>query len=364
MAALLVDVVRSPRGKANPNGGLAKVAPPTLVGHLVRHLVGEPSAADVDGLILGCVGQVGAQGSNVALMTKLQAGLPDRAFAYSLNNFCVSSLTAIGQAAGMVETRGARRVLAGGVEHMSTVPFLADQATYYTDPSLPERIRYVPVPVAADRLAVAENVTRAELDTVGLRSQQLAAAAETVPALQRSRVAIPGALAFDECARPKTTAESLAKLPPAFGGLHTLGHAPPICDGAALALVTATGPARARIRGYADVGGDSQASLTAGFVAMELALARAGVTWKDLDRVELMEAFAVVVVKFLREERIDPARVNVAGGHLAKGHPMGATGALLVSQLLDALDHADGTLGLVVATGTTGVGAAMVVEKI
>ena len=147
--ALLVDVVRSPRGKANPNGGLAKVTPPALVGHLVRKLVGEPADADVDGLILGCVGQVGPQGGNVALMTKLVAGLPDRAFAFALNNFCVSSLTAIGQAASMVTTGDARRMLAGGVEHMSTVPFLADQATYYTDTTLPERIRYVPAPVAA-----------------------------------------------------------------------------------------------------------------------------------------------------------------------------------------------------------------------
>ena len=183
------------------------------------------------------------------------------------------------------------------------------------------------------------------------------------PALQRSRVAI-GALAHDECARPKTTAASLAALPPAFGGLHTLGHAPPICDGAALALLTATGPARAQIRGYAEVGGDPVASLTAGFTAMELALKRAGVRWEELDRVEHMEAFAVVQVKFLREQRIDPARVNVAGGHLAKGHPMGATGAILLSQLLDALDDADGELGLVVATGTTGVGAAIVVERL
>ena len=146
---------------------------------------------------------------------------------------------------------------------------------------------------------------------------------------------------------------------------HTVGHAPPIVDGAGLALLSAQGEgARARIVSYAEMGGHPRASLTAGFAAMEKALERAGLTLEQLDRIEFMEAFAVTYAKFLRDYPADPAKVNVSGGHLAKGHPMGATGAILTSTLLDVLDDADGRLGMVVCTGAQGVGAAMIVERL
>jgi acetyl-CoA C-acetyltransferase/acetyl-CoA acyltransferase len=178
-------------------------------------------------------------------------------------------------------------------------------------------------------------------------------------------------------------AAKLAAMPPAFGQLqddfagpldgqrfeplHALAHAPPLCDGAGLALVGGEGlggKPRARILGYAESGGDPAASLTAGFAAMDKVLARAGLSLGDMDRIEFMEAFAVTIAKFMRDRAPDPDRVNVSGGHLAKGHPMGASGAILTSTLLDTLDAADGRLGLVVLTGATGVGAAMVVERL
>ena len=146
---------------------------------------------------------------------------------------------------------------------------------------------------------------------------------------------------------------------------HTIAHAPPIVDGAALALLSASSEgARARIVAYAEMGGDPRASLTAGFAAMEKALARADLTLAQLDRIEFMEAFAVTYAKFLRDWPVDAARVNVSGGHIAKGHPMGATGAILTSTLLDVLDEAEGRLGMVVCTGAQGVGAAMIVERL
>ena len=380
MAAYVHDAVRSPRGKARPDGGLASLKPHELVTGLIDALDARNSGAarQADALILGAVGQVGAQGANVALVTKLHAGLPDGAFAYSLNNFCASGLTAIGQAANLIEAGGAAAVLAGGVEMMSRVPFMADQADYYTDADFPSRTRYIPVAIAADRLAEDIGVTRAEMDAVTLTSQQRTADAEGTP-LVASRIPLNG-LALEENARV-VTAERLAALPPAFAQLtkayaealdgrildhrHTISHAPPMADGAGLALITGQAMgARARILAHAEAGGDPAASLTAGFTALDRALAKAGLTLADMDRVEFMEAFAVVAVKFLRDREVDPARVNVSGGHLAKGHPMGATGAILLSSLLDALDACDGRYGVVAVTGAQGIGAAMVVERL
>jgi acetyl-CoA C-acetyltransferase len=379
MTAYIQDAVRTARGKARPDGGLASLKPHELVGGLIDALEarGHP-ARNANALILGCVGQVGAQGANVALVTKLHAGLPDDSPAYSLNNYCVSGLTAIGQAAGLVETGQADSVLAGGVEMMSRVGFMADKADYYEDSSFPTRTRYIPVVVAADRLAEDIGVSREEMDAAALSSQQRTAAAEGTP-LVASRIVVNG-LDREEAARATTTAEGLAAMPAAFAPLgeryvealggrtldhrHTVAHAPPMCDGAGLALVTGKAEgARARIVSWAESGGDPVASLTAGFTAMDKALERAKLTLADMDRIEFMEAFAVTIVKFMREREVDADKVNVGGGHLAKGHPMGATGAILVSSLLDALDACDGRYGLVVAAGAQGVGSAMVVER-
>lgn len=378
----LYDAVRTPRGKAKPDGGLSALPPHELVGlqiDALRARLGDAVNAP-EALLLGCIGQVGDQGGHIALVSKLHAGLPDATAAHSINNYCASGLSAIGQAAAMVGSGQADSVLAGGVECMSRVPFMGDKASYYTDASFPVRTRYIPVVLAADRLAVTEGFTRSELDAVALASQQKAAAAERNAALIHSRIPT-GQLTSEECIRPQTTAASLAALPASFGVLqdqyaealngahfepiHTLSHAPPICDGAAIALVgrAGLGQPRARILAFAESGGDPKASLTAGFAAMDKALARARLTLSDMDRIEFMESFAVTIARFLSDCRVDAVKVNVSGGHIAKGHPMGASGAILTSTLLDCLDEADGTLGLVVVSGASGVGAAMVVER-
>ncbi len=380
----LYDAVRTPRGKAKAEGGLADLSPQELVKQQAAALAERcgDAARDPDALLIGCVTQSGAQGAHIGLVSKLHAGLPDRTAAHTINNYCASGLSAIGQAAAMVASGQADAVLAGGVESMSRVPFMSDKAAYYGDLSLPPRARYVPPVLAADRLANAEGISRAELDAAALASQQKAAAAEGDARLQASRIAT-GSLGGEECIRPATSAESLAAAAAAFGALqddfaaalngnrfeplHTIAHAPPICDGAGLALAGSEGLGgnpRARIVAYAESGGDPEASLTAGLAAMDKVLARAGMALGDMDRIEFMEAFAVTIAKFMRDHAPDPARVNVAGGHLAKGHPMGASGAILTSSLLDCLDAASGRLGLVVVTGATGVGAAMIVERL
>jgi acetyl-CoA C-acetyltransferase len=380
----LYDAVRTPRGKAKPEGGLAALTPPELVATLVDALCvrTDDAVANPGALLLGCVTQAGAQGGHIALVSKFKANLPDGCTAHTLNNYCASGLSAIGYGVAKIASGQEQSVLAGGVEMMSRSQFLSDRAEFYRAEDLPPRQRFLPPVLAADRLAHAEGIGRAELDACALMSQQRAGASDADPALQASRINA-GNLTGEECPRPTATAEQIAAMPGAFGALqsdygdalegqtfeplHTLYHAPPICDGAGLALlgnVDAGHAPRARVLAYAESGGDPAASLTAGFAAMDKALARAGKSLQDIDRIEFMEAFAVAIAKFIRDRAPDPARVNVSGGHLAKGHPMGATGAILTSTLLDALDAGDGRLGLVVATGAMGIGAAMVVERL
>ncbi|MGZ5837236.1 MAG: acetyl-CoA C-acyltransferase [Xanthobacteraceae bacterium] len=388
MSVFIYDAVRTPRGKARPDGSLAAIKPQDLVAGLVEAL--ETRVGDVRGragmFALGCVGQIGAQGGNIALVSKFRSGLPDTTPACTINNYCVSGLTAIGQSANAVTAGQIDFALAGGVESMSRVPFMGDKADFYAEAALPPNARYMPVVVAADMLAMDRDVSRTELDAVTVASHQKAAAAETDTKAQRSRIAVKRddgttALDKDEAVRASTSSQSLARLQPAFAEVanaykavvgnrtidhrHTIAHAPPVSDGAGLAFIgRGDGKPRAKILAYAEAGGDPRASLTAGFAAMDKALKQAKVSLADIDRVEFMEAFAVTIAMFLRDYDVDAAKVNALGGHLGKGHPLGASGAILLSTLLDSLDAGDGTLGLVVASGASGIGAAMIVERL
>jgi acetyl-CoA C-acetyltransferase/acetyl-CoA acyltransferase len=376
------DAVRTPRGKGKPGGALASMMPEMLVAACIDHLEvrGRPVRGLAERLILSCVGQVAAQGGHIGMVAKLKAGLPATVAAHSLNNFCAGGLSAIGIAHAAAASGQSRHSLAGGVEMLSRVPFMADNAVHYTATDLHEHDRYIPVALAADLLAEAEGITRAELDAVALISQSRAMSA---PAAMNASVVPMAGLTADETPRA-TTAETLAAMSPAFPALaaqyrsiigdaaidhrHTLGHSPPLADGAAVALIGPADPSlpppRARILAFAEAGGDVRASLTAGFTAMVRVLSRTGLTLAQMDATEFMEAFAVTHAKFLRDYPIDPARVNIAGGHVARGHPMGATGAILTATLLDALDYVDGRFGLVVASGAQGVGVAMIVERL
>ncbi|RKQ72185.1 acetyl-CoA C-acetyltransferase/acetyl-CoA acyltransferase [Litorimonas taeanensis] len=383
MDVYIQDCVRTPRGKARDSGGLASYQPHELVGHLIGALEqrNAVSKQNVESLTLGCVGQINAQGGHIALTSKILNHLPENSTAHTVNNFCASGLSAIGLATATIAAGFTKTALAGGVEMLSRVPFMADEASYYSDKSLPPLKQYIPVALAADLLARQNGIARETLDEIALRSQNRAEAAEENTALLSSRIAT-STLDRDEAIRP-TNMETLQMLEPAFGAFAqpyasaldgqdyepqmTKSHAPPMADGAGLALLGGAGvfnTPRARIISFVEQGGNDRESLLAGIAAMKEALMRANLDFKDIDRIEFMEAFAPTVAIFEREFQPDISKVNVGGGHIAKGHPMGATGAVLLSTLMDALDECRGRYGLVVVTGAQGVGAAMIIERL
>jgi acetyl-CoA acetyltransferase family protein len=401
MDAFIFDAVRTPRGKGRPEGSLAAVQPSELVTQLVRALqarVGREAVAAAEHFSLGCVTEVGAQGGHIALIARIRAGLPETLPCLTLNNFCVSGLSAIAQAARRVALGEVGLALAGGVESMSQVEFLADRASYYDDMALAGSLGWAPVGLAADLMAAREGIDRAALDAASLRSHARARAAWDQGRFDASVIPVTGEdgavlLARDETVRDLGDGSGLARTRLAFDQIgaagfddiileqrpeldalphvHTLAHCPPIADGAGLVLVGSAEAGRAagltplaRIRALAETADDHVLQLTAGFSAMELALKRAGCALADMGAIEFMEAFAAAAVKFDRDYRPDPERVNVNGGHLAMGHPMGASGAILTGTLLDAMRRLDAGLGVVAATGGVGVGAAMVLERV
>lgn len=397
----IYDAVRTPRGKGRPGGALSSLTPHELVGQLVtalRSRAGENAVDHAASLTLGCVGQVGAQGGQLALVCKLHAGLPTPMVTRTINNFCVSGLSATRLATLEAMASGDDQLrLAGGVEMMSIVPFLADHAHYYDDPATALALRYVPVPLSADLMATMGGYSREDLDIVTVRSHRRATRAWAAGPLQEVIPVCAGdgsvLLDRDETIRADTSMETLSRLSPAFvetgaegfdaimladqpelaeiQHLHTIAHCPPIADGAGLVLLgsRAAGAAaglkpRARILAITDASADPLLQLTAGFSAMDSALAEAGLTLADMDRIEFMEAFAATPVKFERDYAPDLSKVNPEGGHLAMGHPMGASGAILLATLLAGLERQGGTLGLAVLHGGSGVGGAIVIERV
>ena len=400
MPVYIYDAVRSPRGKGRPDGSLAGVPPAQLVVQLVRALerrVGQTAVRTADHLTLGCVTQVGVQGGHIALSARIQAGLPDAMACLTLNNFCVSGLSALADAARRVASGQVELALAGGVESMSQAVFLADKADYYSDMTLAAAMGWSPVGVAADLLATREGLERSALDAAVLTSHARAAeawrqgryAGRVIPITGKDGAVV---LDHDENIRDFGDGAGLARLSPVFAAvgaqgfddiliaekpelktvnhLHTVAHCPPIADGAALLLVGSAEAGRkhglkplARIHSVAETADDHVMQLTAGYRAMEKALDRAGLRLDQVGAIEFMEAFAAVPVLFERDYAPDMSRVNPNGGHLAMGHPMGATGAILAASLLDDMVQLDAETGLVVATGGVGVGAAMVFER-
>ncbi|MGP1283934.1 MAG: acetyl-CoA C-acyltransferase [Parasphingopyxis sp.] len=396
----IYDAVRTPRGKGKMGAPLSALAPQELVRQLVdalRERHGEAAIAGAERLVLSCVGQTGDQGGHIAMVGKLHAGLADATIALTINNFCSGGLSAVALAAATVRAGDAGLVLAGGVEMMSRVPFLADQAPYYADPALSEQLRYVPVALSADYLAHRFDVTREELDVATINSHRRARAAWDAGRYDRSVVAMRDEagkvlLDPDETIRDTMTMEGLGALPPAFvetgaAGVdamidrakpgtgpidhrHSIANCPPIADGAGLVLVgsaaagTALGLAPlAKIEACVEAAGDPIDQLTSGEAAMDRLLAKTGRTLADLDLVEYMEAFAVVPSLFYRRADVDPEIVNVNGGHLAMGHPMGATGAILTATLVEEMARRDAAQGLVVTHGGSGVGTAALLTR-
>lgn len=396
---MIFDAVRTPRAKGKPEGALATVPPHDLVGQLVgalggRH--GSAALAGVERLALGCVTQVGPQGGHVALVSRIHAGLPDTAAAVTMNNYCVSGMSAIAAAARAVATGEERLALAGGVESMSQAPFEADGAPFYRDAALAAHFGYVPPPIVADWLATQEQLTRADLDAVTVQSHQRAGrawaegryASSVVPITRPDGVRVER----DETVRPSLTAADLGRFGPAFAALgamgpdafvlgaapalgavqhlHSVAHCPPIADGAALALLGSRERGaqlglqpRARIAAIAELNADPARPFEAGFAAFARVLERAGIAPHQLGAIEFMEAFAAVPARFVRDYPDLAERTNESGGHLAMGHPMGASGAVLVATLLAEMERKDVEWGVAVAHAVSGVGCAMVLQR-
>lgn len=400
MEAYLYDAVRTPRGRGRAGGALAGIAPIDLVAQLLHALAVRAPAlpACADDLILGCVTPVGDQGANLARAAVLRAGWESRVPGMQLNRFCASGLEAVVQAGYQVAAGGAGVLVAGGVESMSRVPMGSDGGPLLTDPAIQAQVGFVPQGIAADLLATLEGFSREELDRYALASQQRAARAAAAGAFASLVPVTVGEgmppVTRDEAIRPGTTLEALAALPPAFAEmgaarfdavalakypqagairhLHTAGNSSAIVDGAALAVIGSREAEsllgqrpRARLVASAVVGSEPTLMLTGPAPATQAALARARMTLADIDLIECNEAFAAVVLAFMRAVGLaDEGRINVNGGAIAMGHPLGATGAILLGTLIDELERRDLATGLVTLCAAGGMGSALIVERV
>ena len=389
----ILDAVRTPRARAKVGkGALARVHPQELFAQMLRALErrGSVHPADVDDVVVGCVSQVGDQGANIGRCAVLAAGWPHTVPGVSLDRLCGSGLQAVHVGAGAIAAGAADLVVAGGVESMSRVPMGADGGGLDGNhPRLRAAVRQVPQGISADLIASIEGYERRDLDAIGLRSQQSAARAVSEGRFTRSLVPVvdpdTGAVLLDrdDTPRPDTTEAGLAALPPAFAALgaafpddrvrhlHTAGTSSAIADGAAAVVLASETYVnehrvrpRARIRAMATVGSDPTLMLTGPPPASRAALRRAGMQPADVDLWEVNEAFAVVVLHTARALGIDLDRVNPNGGAIALGHPLGATGAMLLGTALDELERTGASTAVVTLCIGGGQGIATVLERV
>jgi len=400
--ALVFDAIRTPRGKGKSNGSLHTTKPVDLVVGLMHEMLIRNERLDpkrVDDVVLGCVSPVGDQGSDIAKTAAIKAGLPDTVAGVQLNRFCASGLEAVNIAAQKVASGWEDLVLAGGVESMSRVPMGSDGGAWAMDPETNYDTSFVPQGISADLIATVEEFSREDVDANATRSQERAAAAREAGRFAASVVPVKDlnenvVLDNDEFIRPGTTVQTLGKLQPSFkvmgemGGfdavalqkyhwieriehVHTPGNSSGIVDGASLLAIgnEQTGKdlglePKARILATAVSGADPTIMLTGPAPASRKALAKAGIDKDDLDLVEINEAFAAVVLRFVRDMDLDMEKVNVNGGAIAMGHPLGATGGMILGTLVDELHRTGGRYGLATLCVGGGMGIATVVEAI
>jgi acetyl-CoA C-acetyltransferase len=400
--AYIFDAIRTPRGKGK-NGSLHSVKPVTMVTDLIHEVMnrhGHMDHALIEDIVLGCVTPVGDQGANIARTAAIASGLPDAAGAgVTVNRFCASALEAVNLTAAKVRSGWESLAIAGGVECMSRVPMGSDGGAWAMDPETAYDTYFIPQGVSADLIATIEGFTRDDVDAYAVRSQERAAKAwssgyfakSVIPVKDRNGIVL---LDHDEHMRPGTTVADLAKLKPSFammgemGGfdavglqkyhwvesinhVHTGGNSSGIVDGAALVLIGNEQAAkdaeltpRARIVASSVTGSEPTIMLTGPTPATEKVLKTAGLTVDDIDVFELNEAFAAVVLKWMKDLDIDPEKVNVNGGAIAMGHPLGATGAMILGTCLDELERTNGRYGLVTLCIGGGMGVATIIERL
>lgn len=400
--AFIYEAIRTPRGRGKANGSLHSVKPVSLVTGLIDEMQARHPGLDphqIDDLILGCLTPLGDQGANIAKTAAIAAGLPDTVAGMQINRYCSSGLEAINIAAQKVRSGWDQMLLAGGVESMSRVPMGSDGGPWAMDPETAYNSYFVPQGISADLIATIEGFSRDDVDSFAARSQERAAAAWSSGRFAKSVVPVKdinGAviLDYDEFMRPDTTVESLSKLNPSFAAMgdmggfdavalqkfhwveridhvHTPGNSSGIVDGAALTLVgseaagkTAGLTPRARVVATAVSGADPTIMLTGPTPATKKVLAAAGLKPEDIDVWELNEAFASVVLKWMKDFNLDIDQVNVNGGAIAMGHPIGATGAMITGTVMDELERSGGRYGLITLCIGGGMGIATIIERI
>jgi acetyl-CoA C-acetyltransferase len=398
--AFIYDHVRTPRGKGKKDGSLHQAAPVWLLRGLLRSLQQrlDLDTSLVDDVVLGCVTPVGEQGADIARTAVLDAGWDERVAGVTLSRFCASGLEAVNLAAAKVASGFGDFVVAGGIESMSRWSMGSDGGAWFMDPRINQGIGFIPQGVSADLIATLEGFSRQELDAYALQSHQRAAAARAAGRFGKSVVPVHDIagllmLAEDETIRADATLEALARLEPSFAAMgamgfdatalrkyttvekithvHHAGNASGIVDGAALMLLGSRDAGeraglrpRARIRSAAVIGSEPTIMLTGPTPACRKALARAGLRAGDIDLWEINEAFAVVPMKTARDLGVSLDRVNVNGGAIALGHPLGATGCIILGTLLDELEHRDQALGCATLCVGGGMGIATIIERI
>jgi acetyl-CoA C-acetyltransferase len=400
--AFVYDAIRTPRGRGKKTGGLHSVKPISLVIGLINELrrrYPDLDPGQIDDLVLGVVSPVGEQGADIAKPAAIAAGLPDTVAGVQLNRFCASGLDAVNVAAQKVRSGWEDLVLAGGVESMSRVPMGSDGGPWAMDPETAFATGFAPQGIGADLISTLGGWNRTDVDTYAATSQGRAAKAWANGLFARSVVPVTDlngtvVLETDELVRPQTTVETLGALSPSFAGIgeaggfdavalkryhwieaidhvHTAGNSSGVVDGASLVLIGSEAAGqrggltpRARVVSVALSGADPTIMLTGPAPATRKALAKAGLTVEDIDLVEMNEAFAAVVLRFMADTGFDHEQVNVNGGAIAMGHPLGATGAMLIGTLVDELERRDLRYGLATLCVGGGMGIATIVEKL
>nr|WP_298726556.1 acetyl-CoA C-acetyltransferase [uncultured Steroidobacter sp.] len=398
--AFIFDHARTPRGKGRPDGSLHEITSVQLAAQVLRALAerNQLDTALIDDVVLGCAQPVGEQGGNIGRAAVLAADYAQTVAGQQVHRFCASALEAVNAAAAQVMTGAADAAIGGGVESMSRTVMGADSGAWSADPWFAYHNYFAPQGIGADVIATLDGFTREDVDDYAVESQRRAAIAWQQGRFRKAIVPVRDligevVLDHDEHMRPDTTREALAKLKPSFVGLgqmgfdavamqkypqieavrhvHHGGNSSGIVDGAAAVLVgnkafgerTGLKP-RARIMAFTSIGSEPTIMLTAPAAVTHKLLKRCGMSLDNIDLFEINEAFAAVVLRYMRALDLDPQKVNVNGGAIAMGHPLGATGAIILGIVLDELERRDLNTALITLCAGNGLGTATIIERV